>query len=83
MNPLLQFGRKFRLVAFAAGCWLAAGAAAFAQAGGAGEKTEGSPPPYVIPYALVILCIGLGLAIVLNSAKRRERAKPEVYGEPK
>jgi hypothetical protein len=34
-------------------------------------------------YALVIFCIGLGLAVVLNSAKRRERAKPEVYGEPK
>ena len=62
---------------------MAVGAAAMAQPGGAGEKTEAAPPAYVVPYALVILCIGLGLAVVLNSAKRRERAKPEVYGEPK
>ncbi len=82
MNRLLNSARRFRFAAYAVACWLAAGATALAQAGGAEEKTEAAPPPYVVPYALVILSIGLGLAVVLNSSKRRERAKPEVYGEP-
>lgn len=82
MNRLLDFARRFRFAAYAAACWLAAGATALAQAGGAEQKTEEAPPAYVVPYALVILSIGLGLAVVLNSSKRRERAKPEVYGEP-
>jgi hypothetical protein len=83
MNRFLNLARRFRFAAYAAACWLAVGALALAQAGGAGEKTEAEAPPYVVPYALVILCIGLGLAVVLNSSKRRDRAKPEVYGEPK
>jgi len=58
---------------------------AWAQAGAQapGQEAAAEPPPYVFPYALVILCIGLALAVVLSSSKRRERAKPEVYGEPK
>jgi len=83
MNRLWDLARRFRFAAYAAGCWLAIGAVALAQAGKAGEKTEAEPPAYVVPYALVILCLGLGLAVVLNSSKRRERAKPEAYGEPK
>jgi hypothetical protein len=81
MNRLVNLARKFRLSAYAGLCWLASSAAAWAQA--PGQEPAERTPPYVVPYALVILCIGLGVTIVINSAKRRDRAKPEVYGEPK
>jgi hypothetical protein len=38
---------------------------------------------YTLPYFLVILCIGLGVFLVVHPSKRRDRAKPEVYGKPK
>lgn len=85
MNRLRVLGRGLRYSAFAGLCWFCQQGLAWAQAGGApaGKADEGSPPAYVMPYALVILCIGAGLAVVLNSSRRRDRAKPEVYGEPK
>jgi hypothetical protein len=86
MKQLSRLWRRTRFPAFAVLSWLALHGLAWAQAGGApgaGQKTEEPPPAYVLPYVLVIVCLGIGLTIVLNSAKRRERAKPEVYGEPK
>jgi hypothetical protein len=82
MNRLLNLSRRLRYLAYACMCWLAAGATALAAPVPTQQPAE-EAPPYVVSYALVILCIGLGAAIVLNSAKRRDRAKPEVYGEPK
>jgi hypothetical protein len=84
MNRLLVLGRGLRLSTFAVLCWLGSQGLAWAQAGGAApaQNTEAKPPAYVAPYALVIVCIGVGLAIVLNSSRRRDRAKPEVFGEP-
>jgi hypothetical protein len=81
MNRLVDVARKLRILAYAGVCWLGAAAAAWAQ--GPGQEKPAEAPPYVVPYAVVLLCIGLGVAVVLNSSKRRERAKPEVYGEPK
>jgi hypothetical protein len=81
MNRLINLARRFRILAHSGLCWLAAGAAALAQA--PGQEKPAEAPPYVVPYALVILCIGLGVTIVINSARRRDRAKPEVFGEPK
>jgi hypothetical protein len=82
MNRLVEMARKLRISVFAGVCWLGTVAGAWAQQM-PGQDKPGEAPPYVVPYAAVILCIGLGVAIVLNSSKRRERAKPEVYGEPK
>jgi len=84
-NRMLVFGRRLWFSAFAVLSWLGLQGLAWAQAGGAkgaGQQEE-EAPPYVLPYALVILCLGLALTVVLNSSKRRERAKPEVFGEPK
>jgi hypothetical protein len=84
-NRLHVFGRRLGFSALAVSSWLGLQGLAWAQAGGAtgtGQQ-EVQAPPYVLPYTLVILCIGLALTIVLNSSKRRERAKPEVFGEPK
>ncbi len=83
MIRLTGFGRALRGLVLAGACWLASGAAAWAQAPGPGQEAAEKTPPYVVPYALVILCVGLGVTIVINSSKRRDRAKPEVYGEPK
>ncbi len=33
--------------------------------------------PWVMPYALVIFCVGLGLLILCKPSKRREKAKAE------
>ena len=82
-NRMLVFGRRLWFSAFAVLSWLGLQGLAFAQAGGAKGAQEEGAPPYVMPYALVILCLGLALTVVLNSSKRRDRAKPEVFGEPK
>jgi len=82
----LVIGRRFWLSAFAILSWLSLQGLALAQVGvpnAPGQQAEQEAPPYVMPYALVVLCIGLGLTVVLNSSRRRERAKPEVFGEPK
>jgi hypothetical protein len=36
---------------------------------------------FVGPYALVIFAIALGLLVVCNPSRRRDRAKPEQYGD--
>ncbi len=84
-NRLLVLGRRLWLAALAVSFWLGLQGLAWAQVAGSQGSTEqpAEAPPYVLPYFVVILCLGLALTIVLNSSKRRERAKPEVYGEPK
>lgn len=44
----------------------------------AASKASGGAA-YVAPYALVILCVALGIFVVCNPARRRERAKVEDY----
>jgi hypothetical protein len=51
------------------------------QQGPLAKKEEAAGPVYVIQYALVILCVGLGLFIVCRSSNRRDRARPELYDE--
>jgi len=45
---------------------------AWAQEEGEGLGADG-PGPWVLPYALVILGIGLGLMAILRPGKRRDR----------
>ena len=49
-----------------------------AEAAESGGKSSGGVA-WVLPYAFVILCIGLGVFVVCRSARRKERAKPEQY----
>jgi len=44
------------------------------------EKT-GSAMDYTLPYAVVILAMGLGVFAVLRPSRRQERARPEQYVE--
>jgi hypothetical protein len=82
MNRFVDLARKVRLAALAVLGWLVP-AVAWAQVGTPNQPVTEEAPPYVVSYAVVVLCIGLGVTIVLNSSRRRERAKPEVFGEPK
>lgn len=40
---------------------------------------EVGPSAWVLPYALVLFSVGLGLMMVLRSARRSDRHKPEQY----
>jgi hypothetical protein len=46
-------------------------------------SSEGGGLSWAPCYMIVILAIALGLMTVLSPSRRRERAKPEVYGDPK
>jgi len=84
MNRLRSVGRRLRFVVVAAALWLAGPAAALAKAAKtAQEETKGGPTSWTFPYFLLLLGVGLGLLVVLRSARRREREKPEQYDESK
>ena len=40
-----------------------------------GDKKGPTPPLYVMPYALVIMCVGLGTMLVCRSANRQSMTK--------
>jgi hypothetical protein len=62
--------------------WLAVPAAALAQGPQQPPAADGGGM-YVLPYALVLLGVGLGLLVVCRSTRRRDRARPEQYEESK
>ncbi len=76
MSYLRGFGRRVSLFLFVAVCWLMGGAQAWAQQGSPTVGGRGASP-WVLPYALVILGLGLGLLILCKPSKRREKAKVE------
>jgi hypothetical protein len=53
------------------------------------QNTPGKPSvaesggSWVMAYMLVLLVICLGMIVIVKSSGRRERAKPETYGEAK
>ena len=76
--------RGSRIAFFALVGWLAVYGVALAQVP---PKKEDHPSlnssVYVMAYGLVILGIALGMLFVCRSSNRRERAKPEQFGESK
>jgi len=81
MNRFRSVWRTVKCLAVSAVGWLAIHGTALAAA----EEPEsgGGAPKWVVSYALVILGVGLGLAVLLHPSKRRDRARPEVYDEGK
>jgi len=80
MSRLKTLWRTARLLAFAATSWLGLlGTRLALAAEEAGKEAEPRGSPYVGPYFVVALCVLLGLFIVCNPSRRRERAKPEQY----
>lgn len=55
--------------------------APLAAAAGDDEPTTSGGASWVVSYMLVLLCIVLGMICVLHPSGRRERARPEQYGE--
>ena len=78
-HGLLLWG-KAKTVGLALVGWMAIQSSALAQPP-ANKSAEGGS--YVLPYAIVIFGIALGLLFVLRSSHRRERAKPEQYEDQK
>lgn len=88
MRLFFRLLRRLAMV-LAAACWLliCVCGTAFAQRGAqppaqSGSTTTGAGA-YVMAYLLVILGITLGMLFVCRSSGRRDRARPEVYGEAK
>jgi len=46
---------------------------------GGSTSGGGSAQMYLLPYTLLILCIGLGMLLVCRSARRREKPRGEQY----
>lgn len=83
MNRAIAIWHKVKLLAVTAGLWLAVDGVALAKvvkkaAGGGGGDSH---KVWVMPYALIMLCIGLGMLVVCRSSRRSDRAKPKKYGE--
>jgi len=72
--------RRGWLLAVVWACWLGWAAPALAK-----RSTEDAAPakstvtPWVLPYALVILGIALGMLVICRSSRRSDRAKPKGY----
>lgn len=80
MSRIRSVWQTVKCLALSATAWLAIHGTALAAAE---EEESGGAPKWVVSYALIILCVGLGLAVLLHPSKRRDRAKPEVYDEGK
>ena len=78
MNPSPSCLRKLNYMLLAVCCWISVqGIALAAEASGSSGGSGGVA--WVLPYAFVILCIGLGVFVVCRGAHRKERARPEQY----
>jgi heme/copper-type cytochrome/quinol oxidase subunit 2 len=85
MTDMRRMWRGVRIAFFALAGWLAFQGAAWAALTTApsnpAEKLNSGT--YVMAYGLVIFGIALGMLFVCRSSNRRERAKPEQFGESK
>ena len=84
MNRAIAIWYKIKLLAVTAGLWLAVDGVALAQRAvkqAADSGGQASHKTWVLPYALIMLCIGLGMLVVCRSSRRSDRAKPKQYGE--
>jgi len=79
MHPRNPFWRRLYSAASAVVYWLVLSTEAWAQQ--PVQEEGGGSASYVLPYFLVIFSVGLGMMVVLRSARRSERAKPKQYGE--
>lgn len=76
MSYLQGLGHRAGTLLLAAVYWLSQGTYAWAQESSPTVGGRGASP-WVLPYALVILGVGLGLLILCKPSKRREKAKVE------
>jgi hypothetical protein len=72
-----------RIVFFTLAGWLTLCSVAWAQLPKKDEGPKLNSSTYVMAYMLVIFGVALGMLLVCRSSNRRERAKPEQFGESK
>jgi hypothetical protein len=72
MNLLRRIGHGLRIALLTTAAWVGPQAAAWAAA--TGEKPTTT---YIMPYAVVILGVGLGLLVLLQPNRRRDRPRSE------
>ena len=72
MKRLVVLWRRLSVWVLLALCWTVMHGTVWAAQPG---KEEERPVPYVLPYALVIFGIGLGLVVLLNPSRRRDKAR--------
>ena len=76
--------RKIEFAALALAGWLALhGAALAAAVAEEAEKKSDGGGSYLLSYALTGAGIVLGLLFVCRTSRRRDRARPEQFGETK
>ena len=65
--------------------WLSIYGVALAKVAKEAEKKSSTTGggAYVMAYGLVILGLTLGMLFIVRSSNRRDRARPEAYGEAK
>ncbi len=75
MSKLCDLCGKLKLGLLTALCWTALAGLVLAQE----EKKEdaGAPQPYLLPYVLVLLSVGLGMMIICRPSYREDRTKKE------
>jgi heme/copper-type cytochrome/quinol oxidase subunit 2 len=84
MTLVRRIWHRGQIAFFALVGWLAVYGVVLAQQ--PGEKKEEpklNSGTYVMAYMVVIFGIALGMLLVCRSSNRRERAKPEQFGESK
>ena len=80
MTRLRLFVKKIKLAALTVLCWLAVYAPVLAQAKPE-EKAKGKGASWLLSYALVLMCVALGMLVVCRSSRRRERAQQEMFSD--
>ena len=83
MNQTRAIWRKLKLAAATAATWTLTQAVLWAQEGEAAAPaaSTGRARDWALPYFLVLFCVALGVFSVCRTARRRDRAKPEKYGQ--
>ena len=80
MRRLKSIWRKGASALAVLACWLAIYGTALAQRSvPVEESTKGDATSWLLPYAVVLLFVGLGVFVVCRPTRRRERARPEEY----
>jgi heme/copper-type cytochrome/quinol oxidase subunit 2 len=84
MTFVRQIWRGGHIACFALASWLAVYGIALAQAPQPKkDEPQLNSTVYVMAYMIVIFGIALGMLLVCRSSNRRDRAKPEQFGEAK
>ncbi len=79
MNRVKIICRGLWSWALVLGCWLIVEGTLWAKDAEPAEEESSNTGAWVLPYFLVILCIGLGMLVVCRTSRRTDRARPQKY----